>query len=304
MQIQHLDQSVYTFINQQLPAAVGYQCYNVFYLAECLGLKSYDQTFVDLVAIDDGVEMDTIRDLFIEKVKRLAQECIEEHRITIDRDAVVLLDEYIEIVHFLVLVQSLEDPDVIMPRLYGLGTPRAIFTDVLSTLSHMPKWRAMEIIEAVDASLIASMQALFKDRVQAQPQQDTNHHYQLGVQVLEQFMADSECLGLTLYRQGYCRLTWKVLENLCTVKFQEHFSKQYQNSVALCAVDFVSLALICKDTYQTPLLHLSKLMPLYLDSSEAVSKVHTVALAILSDYQTLKDGVMQQQAAQMNHDQV
>ena len=293
MQIVHLSQTVYTFIDNQLPPALGRQCYMAFYLAEQLGLKEYDQTFKDLIEIDGAVEMDTIRDIFVEKVGRLMIECIAEHRIQIDPDASATMDELIEVLHFLELVQRLEDPETISMRLNGLGTPKKVFIDLLAKLSHLEEWRCMELIESVDEKLIEAMRQLTHDTMSVQAQAP-DEMYQLGVQALEQFVSDNECLGVTMYSSGYTRLEWSTLTALIPLDLNKHFHELSTVSLAQCALDLVSLALICKDTYQTPLLHLQKVMPVYIEDPHTVTKVNTAVLAILSDYQAVKETLTQQ----------
>lgn len=293
MQINHLSQSVYTFIDAQLPVALGYQCYTAFYLAEQLGLKEYDQSFVSLIAIDDGVEMDSIRDVFVDKVTRLLIECVETHQITLDADAHATLDDLIELVHFLELVQRLEDTDMIAGRLFGLGTPRQIFIDVLCQLSHLEAWRAMELIEDVDESLISVMQQLIEDKGEDQSASpDRLYHQEL--RLFQQFVEGTECLGLTMYNAGYTSLQWEVLTKLIPTDLHAHFSTLAQEDVARCALDFLSLAIVCKDSYQIPAMHLQKVMSRYVEDATVVTRIYTAVMQILADYQTHKETALQQ----------
>lgn len=293
MQIQHLTQSVYNYINTHLSVAVGYQCYMTFYLVEQLGLKDYDASFVDLVAIDDGVEPDTLRDIFLEKVLRLAVQCIEEHKIKLNPECECTLGEVTELLHFLELVQRLEDYEPIAMRLHGLGTAKAIFADIASQLSGLEVWKILEMVESVHDDLIEAMKRLVKDtRVVATVPPD--HAYRLGVKALKEFVSDTPCLGVTLYEQGYQNLTWETLTALITVDLDEIFKQTLQQSVAQCALDFVSLTLVCRDTYQTPSLHLQKVLPLYFENTEDVTRVYTAVMAILVDYQTTKEALIQQ----------
>lgn len=297
MQIRFLDQSVYTYIDNNLPMGIGYQCYSVFHLAEQLGLKEYDKTFVDLIFLPDLVEPDEVRDLFIEKVQRLAVECIERHHIKLDEDATATLDELKEILHFLVLVQNLEDPEVISARLHGLGSPRAIFLDVLCQMTHLEKWRAMELIEDVKEQLILAMQQLLQDTAD-ETKEAPDQAYNLSVVALKEFMADGQCLGLTMFEAGFQRLQWQTLTKLIPLDLNKHFEELAKTSIAQCAIDFVSLALVCKDSYQTPSLYLQKVMPQYIDSTETITQIHTAVMSILADYQTTKEVMIQQQKVQ------
>jgi hypothetical protein len=293
MQINHLSQSVYTFIDTQLPAAIGYQCYTAFYLAEQLGLKEYDQSFVNLVVIDDGVEMDTVRDVFIDKVTRLLEECITGHQITLDPDATASLDDLIEIVHFLELVQRLEDMDVIAGRLFGMGTPRQIFVDVLCQLSHMQAWRALELIEDVNESLILALQQLTEDKGESSNDSPDKRYHQ-EVQLFQQFVEGTSCLGLSMYHAGYTALLWETLTSLIPVDLTAHFATLSQADLPQCALDFLSLTLVCKDSYQTPAMHLQKVIGQYIDDAAAVTKIYAVVMQILVDYQTHKEAALQQ----------
>lgn len=297
MNLRHLDPLVSTFIDNNLPIAIGYQCYSVFFLAESLGLSNYDDTFVSLVTITDDVEPDAIRDVFVEKVHRLAAECVTQQQITLDPDANPSLDELKEIVHFLVLVQNLEDPEVVNTRLYGMGTPRQMFIDVLCKLSHMEPWRAMEIIEDVSPNLIEVMKQLLKDKAQ-EIAELPEAGYPLAVQALKEFMGDSECLGLKMFEAGFKQLQWDILTRLIPMDLEKHFEELVKTSVAQTAMDFVSLALVCKDTYQTPSLHLQKIMPKYLPDTDTVTRVYNTVMAILVDYQTTKDVMIQKQKLQ------
>lgn len=293
MQINHLSQSVYTFIDTQLTQALGYQCYTSFYLAEQLGLKDYDSSFVDLVSIDDGVEMDTIRDTFIDKVARLLRECIAAHHITLDPDAQASLQELIEVVHFLELVQRLEDTDAIAGRLFGVGTPRQIFIDVMCQLSYLEVWRAMELIEDVKESLIQAMQHLIEDKGENQSS-SVDQRYHQEVQLFTQFVQETACLGVTMYQAGYTALSWETLTRLIPVDLHTHFVHLAKEEIAQCAVDFLSLALVCKDTYQIPAMHLQKVMVQYVGDPIEVTRIYTAVMHILTDYQTYKEAALQQ----------
>ena len=297
MQIQHLSDSVYAFINTQLPRGVGYQCYSTFYLAERLGLHSYDETFTSLIAIDDGVEMDDVRDIFVEKVRALACEVIESHHITIDEDAGASLEELIEILHFLELVQRLEDYDVIAPRLFGLGSSRQIFVDMLAKLTNLEVWSAMRLIAEVSDSLIEAMRKMVQERTEADVK-PVDHAYQQDVVIFADFLGtEQETLGLTMYRAGFTGLMWDTLVTLIPTDLDKHFPAVAESSVAQAALDFVSLALVCKDTYQTPLIHLGRVIARYIEDPIMVTKIHDSAVQILRDY-TVHKQVYIERAAQ------
>lgn len=296
MQLNHLDQSVYSFINTQFQPAVGYQCFTIFTLAERLGLKNYDETFVSLVAIDEDVDMDEIRDTFIDKVRRLVGELIETHRITIDPDSMATLDELIEIVRFLDLAQNLEDTSVLEVRIFeDTSSPRRIFIDVLCNLSHLEVWRAMEMIKDVDQQLIVAMRQMCEDR-QSESPKSSDYTYQQNLTLFADFTNESPSLGLRLLEDGYRNLMWETVEALIPLNLKDHFTEIAKQSVAQAALDFVSMVMLATDTYQNPLQSLQQKISEYLDDRDMVTKVFAAVNMMLVDYTSHKQAALQAQA--------
>lgn len=302
MQLYHLDDSVYRFVNTHFQPALGFQCFTIFTLAEQLGLKHYGESFVDLVAIDEDVDMDEVRDSFWFKVNRLVTEMIESHYVFIDPDSQATLDELIEVCHFLVLCQNLEDTSVLEARIYDTySSSRKIFVDVLCQLSHLQVWRGLEIIAKVDDRLIQAMQYMCKDRQEESPN-SADQNYAVNLQMFAQFTKGAPSLGMQLLENGYRKLMWETVEALSLVDLSKHFETTANTSVAQAALDIVSLAMLCTDTYQTPLIAVQKKLGLYLEDRDMVTKVHAAASHILTDYLCAKQAAVQAAAANKDNE--
>lgn len=282
------------YITENFPEGVQQKILEALTLLDKFEIRFYEDDLEGLIAMEGMAEKDDIRDLFLEKVSRYAQSVAEEHGIFLNEDQEVTLTERIEVVQFLLLVQDLEDKSLLAYRLHSDDTPRNILTSLLGRYSYLEEFRAMEIVERVDVKLIEAMKAICKDTQLSEERIDQKQREEW--KIFSAFINNAaETLGNTLASKGYSKIDYSSLYSLEKAFIDRCFHANETANRPQAAVDAVSLLLICKDTYQLPLMEFDKQLTPLFSNMDNVTAVKHIAMQILKDYEVFKEAYLKKQ---------
>lgn len=271
-----------------------------FTLLESFGLQYYEDKYVELIQRSDGITSESKQDQFIFYLQADIAKIIEDHFIKINHYQTPTLEELNELAHFLYIIQSLENYDIVAYRLYSDDTPKNVLTDLITHFTLLSKPRSMELIESVSERFIDALRAYIEDKVQETNQLDKSHLTKL--KMFFKFIENSPCLGLTYYEQGYINVTLEELLNLISLDVPAHIDDhiEKQLNVAQAALDTLSILMLCKDTYEIPLLKFKQNSFLFTNKLEHVTKLHTAMFNMLNDFNMFLDVEKEREKANGN----
>lgn len=218
-------------------------------------VDKFEDDLINLLAASEDIDAFELRDQFVQRVKDAVSEVVTAHLIQIDNDSEATLKELNEIAQFMLIVQDLEDTSQMGYRVYGHGSPKDILMDLMAIYSTMSRPRAMEIVASVGENLIKALQVMTEDKAEAI---DSNEKQRKDWLAFQTFTSQTPCLGTRLYTQGYFGLSFEELRDLSRFSIQSYVTESAKVRPSQAALDVLSLMLVCRDTYQTPLLSLEK----------------------------------------------
>ena len=261
------------------------QLYTALSLAEMFGSKFYEDKLVDIISTESLVS-ETRQDLVYFSIQDIPKSIILEHNIKLDPDSNYTLDELNEIANFLFIIQSLEDYTYVDYRIHALDTPKNILISLIELYSLLSSHRLQEVIEDVSEGLLIAIQALIKDRDTSESIDAkclANYH------LFNKFIEKHECLGSTLFNQGYTNQSIDDLFRLSTMDISNYIEKQLTTNFPQACLDILSLLIICKDTYELPLLALKKYLPHFNNKLENIYRIESTISKIVQDFTTFKE---------------
>lgn len=272
--------------------------YTSFSVLEMFGLKFYEDKYTELLQRDDTIDSDNKRANFLFKLKQDVIQIITDHGITLDHDVDYTLNDCNEIAHFLYIVQNLEDYNDIAYRLHALDTPKNIIVDLIQSLTLMSKSRLLDIIATVNPDLIASLKQYIEDKEdKLEDPEVIDQKRRKYIQTFFQFIGDTDCMGKQFYESGYTNVTLEELSNLISYSFVDLFDKKVFIDPPQAALDVLSILIITKDHYNLPLMKFSKANHLFTGKLEHVTKLQSLMLAMLNDFNMHLEATNQKELA-------
>lgn len=269
--------------------------YQSFILLENFGLKFYEDKYLNLISKSDTISNDDKADIFIFELKTDIRSIIADHYIFLENNIEVSLNELNEIAHFLYIIQNLEDYELISYRLYAEDTPRNIVVDLIAYYSLLSKPRLLELIGSVELAFIKSLQAFIEDKTDTITSIEKKHLQH--IRLFFKFINNTNCLGLRLFNDGYVRVTLEDIVNLSRIDIVNYIDDLILTNPAQAALDVLSILIICKDTYEIPLLKFKQLNYYFTSKLENVTKLEHIIFKMLDDFNMFLEVEKQRETA-------
>ncbi len=270
------DDLLYYIENNYLPQKKSL-IYRSLFLINAFDVKDWQNKYLELIYRQDSLESYT-KDLDL--IALLAKDLLficKSHLIEIDED-IAQLQDLEEIVAALYLYQNLQDyswPLYIISNEEISATER--FMHIVAKYSKTTIFRLMQVITSVDEKLLKAMTEL----AISQTEQEQNNPTQANTTVQDfiEFTKGTASLGVTLYKDGYSRVTIEELINLVNIP-----SLINKTNIAQVALDVLSILLICQDTQDTIATNYDKYIADLIPSEIDTLKVKQILLNMLSDF--------------------
>lgn len=257
--------------------------FTAFSLLEMFGLSFYEDKYLNLIAKDESMDGDTRRDTFILYLKQDLYALLQEHSIHVSEDADVTLTELNELVHFLYIIQNLEDYGEVSYRLHADQSNRKTLIDLISRYSLLTTVRLYELIDVVEENLIDSLRQYTKDK-ELESTIPLDQKHLKYVNYFLDFTKGTASIGATLYIKGYQSLELKELLNIITANVPEHIDNLCLKSDPQAGLDVFSMLVITKDDYDIPLFKLKQNIHLFTNSLENATKITALVTNMLNDF--------------------
>lgn len=262
-----------------------------FSILERFSVPYYEDRFIDLLTTADLVSSDDMRDLFIQNLRGMLIDLLKSHAVELDLEMEPTLPEINEVLFFLLLAQDLEDTSQMSYRLNGFGSARTKFIDLLVYYSTLSQIRAMEIIESVSEGLIMAMLKMCSDNELSTQVDQVHRNYWADFQ---KFTGGVACLGLSLKNKGFFGLSVRDTLALSGVDLASHLESVILTSPAQAALDLLSLLLLCKDSYQTPLVYMEANSGAIFHQLDTTTKLRALTSHILGDFGNMLEAIKSQ----------
>jgi len=287
------------YVNNTFQYGVQKGIYKAFSLLEAFGNKFYEDQFIDLIQRDGDITSDTKRDMFYHLIQKEIKDVIKEHSIPLNEEANPTLEEMNEVASFIYIIQNLEDYDVVSYRLNAEDTPRNIVIDLIKYLSLLDKPRLMEIIAPTEYYFIDALKAFIKDKEDVIEEPIDTKHLKYIRNFLG-FIENSKCLGHTFFTEGFRSLTLEEFTNLINPNIPKHIDGVIHTNRAQAALDCLSVLVVCKDSYELPVLKFKQHTTLFTNNLENVTKLETSMLSMLIDFNMYLEVNKQQEKINAN----
>lgn len=282
------------YIEENFPPQVQQKIFEALTILDKFEVRFYEDDLENLISLEGMIEKEDQRDLFLEKVGRYITGVLEEHQVYLNEEHEITLNERVEVAQFLLLVQDLEDKSLLSYRLYSDDNARNIFTSLLARYSYLEEFRAMEIVDRIGGDLIEAMKKICKDTELTEQVIDAKQKEEW--EIFNAFINKSaEAVGFTLADKGYSKINFEDLYKLEKNLIDRAIKESETVNRPQAAVDCISLLLLCKDTYQLPLMEFDKQLSVLFTNMDNVTAVKHTTTQILKDYEIFKEAYLKQQ---------
>lgn len=271
------------YINNTYQPELRKSIYNAFSLLESFGKKFYEDQLIDLVQREDDITSDTKRDMFYYIVQKEIKNIIKEHFIFLTEENNITLEEMNEVANFIYIIQNLEDYSIISYRIHAEDTSRNIIIDLIDYLSLLDKPRLMEVIAHVEDYFIDSLKAFIKDKEDNDNDTIDKKHMK-HIHYFLNFIEHSKCMGNTFFTEGFSSLTLEEFIDLVGIDISSYIDKLINVDRAQAALDCLSILIVCKDSYELPILKFKQHTALFTHNLENVTKLEASMLSMLNDF--------------------
>lgn len=257
---------------------------NAMFVLQEFGLEDWENELIDLISAEEAYDKEEIHDLFLIKVKVFILDLLKKHGVRVNIEEDPALWELNELGHFLLMVQKLEDTDYLAYCLYGPEPPRTLFIQMASRLTQLSEPRMMQLVEHVQPELIEAMKQLVKEDG-AFSDADVTRKWKAHWDAFMAFVDNTECAGKAASEKGFGRTEFQTLYDLSGINwdFKVQQSELSQNH-ALLALDILSFVMFSFDGQQAPLVVFDKHISKILSTTEQISRIRPIVLAILKDF--------------------
>lgn len=287
------------YVNNTFQPELKKSIFNSFSLLESFGKKFYEDQLIDLIQREDDITSDTKRDMFYHLVQKEIKSIIKDHYILLSTETNITLEEMNEVVNFLYIVQSLEDYSIISYRLNAADTARNIIIDLVDYLSLLEKPRLMEMITFVDNAFIDSLKAFIADKETDETESIDMKHMK-HVRYFMKFIEGNKCMGHTFFTEGFSSVTLEQFAKLINKNISSYIDKLITTNRAQAALDCLSILIVCKDSYELPVLKFKQHTTLFTHDLENVTKLEASMLSMLNDFHMFLEVKKQEELVNAN----
>lgn len=253
--------------------------YAAFTLIDNFSKAYYEDPYIDMLT-SDGVDQS---DNFMAQLRSDIIQIIREHYIYLNLDNTPKLQELVEIASFLLLIQNLEGYDDVAYRLYADDSSINIISDLIEQYSLLPKYRVLELIDTVDDSLITVIKRFVEDKIK-----DTTTDVNLvrinSLKSFIKFIGETDCIGKQYYYFNLENIYLKDLELVTGIDISDTLEEKISVNRAGACLDILSLLLMCKDSYEVPILAFKKNYNLFLNKDEDLLKIEPTLIKMVGDF--------------------
>jgi hypothetical protein len=286
------------YINVTFVPDIKKVIFNSFSLLENFGKKFYEDKLIELIQKEDSISSDTKQDTFMMLLTDEVKTIINEHSIFLNKDTNPSLDELNEIANFLYIIQSLEDYDIVSYRLHADDTPRNIIIDIIEHLTLLSKPRLMEMIEVVEPSFVEALKNFITDKQDKSENIDFQHLKQ--IRQFFKFIEETPCLGLTYFNISFINVNLVEFLSIANFNLDAHIDKLILTNSGQAALDCLSLLMLCKDSYELPMLKFKQNTSYFSSKLENITKLEAGMLHILNDFNVFLTAMKQEETLNAN----
>lgn len=263
--------------------------YSGFNILEAFGVQFFEDKYVDLISRYDTINSDSKRDSFLFMLKKDILGIIQEHFIELNTDMDLELRELNEIAHFLYIIQNLEDYSWVIYRLASNDNNKNIFISLMCHVTiYTSEIRLREIVGKVDDKFIDTLRAYIESEHESMEEVIDIHRLKY-IQTFFKFINNHECLGRTLYDQGYTNMTLKELLDVLDFDVAAHIDNLVMTDLPQAALDVLSMLIITSDQYNLPILKYNQSTFYFTTHMENVTKLIGVITQMVSDFSLFLD---------------
>jgi len=290
----NIDEITGFFISISYSEELRKQIYYSFSLFEEFDIQFYEDKYIDLVTRENSIDVDTKRDTFILFLKQDLTAILTEHNINLDNDQDITLEELNELVHFLYIIQNLEDYSLVSYMVHSDNSSKKILISLMTRYTLLSEFRCMELIEEVKDTFIESLKLFIEDK-EILPKEELDKKHIKYINTFFRFTENQPCLGNKLYKQGYSNLTLNELLNIIDFSIFDYIEKNIISNPTQIALDILSLLIITKDNYTIPLLKFKQNIGLFTSKLEYITKIESIMANILVDFNNFLEAELQKE---------
>jgi hypothetical protein len=257
-------------------------------ICEMFGLKYYADDLIDVITDDNTYSNEDKQDIVHNRIYDKIKEIIEEHSITLEKYLNPSLEELNEIANFIYIIQNLEDYDNISYRLNSEDEPKNIIIDIIEQYTLVPKYRLLEIIDTISSDIIKALQELIKAKL-ADDDEPIDAKYNENLSQFFTFINNTECLGYQLFNIGYNNIDFKDLLALVNIDIQDTIDKSLTVNTTQGTLDILSVIMLCRDTYELPLLSYKKNAELLTSKLDKLNTINLMLTNMITDFVMFKE---------------
>jgi len=279
----NLSDLVTSYINFKFLPEQQSSIFQAFSLFENMGLKYYEDKYANLITQENSLMDDNIQDAFLYYLMFDLEQVINSHGIYLDNDYNPTLDELNEIVHFLFIVQHLENYEYVKYCIYSPVSNRMIVANLICYFTLLSKVRVLELISDVESTFIEALKEFVEDKEESVTEPIDKKHLKL-INAFRGFTENYPSLGLKYYDMGFSNLTLEELLNIVVDDIAYYIDEKMTKDPAEAALDVLSLLIISKDSYELPLLKFQQFNSLLTNKTENITRLNNMITDMLNDF--------------------
>jgi len=276
----NLDNLTVNFIEQNYLDLEKPLFYDAFSMLDTFGVQYYEDRYLQLFAQDDQMHKEDLLSAFSGYLCEDLAKIIREHYITLNFTDTRLV-EYTQLVRFLWIIQSMEDYENVSYRLYANDNPRDVLIDLICDLTPLSKPRAMELIEAVEPTIIQSIQQLVEDKIEAPV---ASHTLDPIVVKFAKYIGETPALGNKLINTATTNVAVEDLAIVLDLVLSSYIDQLLVKDKVKAVLDILSLLIVCTDSRSDPLGSFKRYSALFTDNRENLLVIEPLMMRMYSDF--------------------
>lgn len=287
MPITSLSEEILSYISVTYAKEEQVDIFSSFDLLDQFGNKFYEQKYIELISRYDSISTSDKRDNFLLLLTKDVLDIVVQHGLNVNFDSNPSLEEINEICHFLYIVQNIEDYSFVTYVVNSGMSDKEKICNLLVHFTLLSKHRCMELIEdscEVIADVIAKYVA---DKDIGVEKIDKKHMDNYNIFL--EFIGNQDCLGRLFFSDGLTTLNLEDLSNFIDFELDLYVDSLFKINDAKAALDILSILLLCRDSWEMPMIKFKQNSSLFSSNLEHVTKLSYMLLAMLGDFNAFRE---------------
>lgn len=281
----HVREEIVTFMETNITDLKTPLYLRAFKIFDMFQLPNYEDKYMDFIFNIDAVDPGVVEVMFNGMIVNDLTAIVAAHGIVLTTPSETHVHQLVDLLEGILRLTNLEDYSTINRILTTDETALIKVMRILETYTPLEMGTMVTIISDVDERFIYLLEVLSEEPEESLDEIINGDKDNLITRVFISYIRETDCLGLSLYKEGYDKhLPLVDLLNLLPYSMIDTLEERGKKGNAHLAIDVLSLLMISSDTREDPIKSFGEFSEMLISNPTTITEVASLIEYMYKDF--------------------